>query len=229
MGIDERFGSSVSISGDTLVVGAPFAGYSLSGSAYVFARSNGGWSQQALLKGSNTEAGDNFGSSVTISGNTLVVGAPNESSKVYIGENDNSQLDSGAAYVFTRTNGVWTQQAFLKANYAGMYDLFATSLAISGDTLVVGAIGEASNTRDSEIDNSESRAGAAYIFTRANGTWNQLSFLKASNAETNDELGTSVAISGDTVVAGAPLENSSASGGEADNSSIYAGAAYLWQ
>jgi hypothetical protein len=237
---DDRFGASVAISGDTLVVGAPFEDSSASGSetdnsvsgagaAYVFTRSSGVWSQQAFLKATDAEEFDYFGTSVAITGETLVVGAPQEDSKVTIGEGDNSITDSGAAYVFTRSDGIWTQQAFLKANYAGMNDLFATSLAISGDTLVVGAIGEDSNTSDSEIDNSAFDAGAAYIFTRSNGIWNQQSFLKASNAEANDKLGTSVAISGDTVVAGAPFENSSASGGEADNSAASAGAAYVWQ
>jgi hypothetical protein len=223
-----------------VVVGAPFEDSSVgsggmnnsqynSGAAYVFTRSIGVWSHQALIKATYAEEFDYFGTSVAITGETLVVGAPQEDSKVTIGEGDNSITDSGAAYVFTRSDGIWTQQAFLKANYAGMNDLFATSLAISGDTLVVGAIGEDSNTSDSEIDNSAFDAGAAYIFTRSNGIWNQQSFLKASNAEANDKLGTSVAISGDTVVAGAPFENSSASGGEADNSAASAGAAYVWQ
>jgi hypothetical protein len=234
----DYFGGSVAISGDTLVVGATGEDImgsgeeanpvSYSGAAYVFTRSDGVWSQQAYLKASNAGANDFFGSSVAISGDTLVVGAVEESSSVSGGEEDESVTDAGAAYVFTRSDGVWSQQAYLKASNAGELDHFGGSVAISGDTLVVGAAGEASSVSGGEEDNSLPRAGAAYIFTRSDGVWSQQAYLKASNAEEFDFFGRSVAISGDTLVVGATGEASGMRSGEEDNSAYEAGAAYVF-
>src|SRR4029453_16131378 len=116
-----------------------------SGAAYVFARSGSTWTQQAYLKASNTGASDLFGSSVAISGNTVVVGAFGEDSAA-TGVNGNQAssgaTDSGAAYVFVRSGSTWTQQAYLKASIAGESDFFGVSVAISGNTVVVGASGE---------------------------------------------------------------------------------------
>src|SRR5262249_39444615 len=104
--------------------------------------------QQAYLKASNTGAGDGFGISVAISGDTVVVGAHGEDSNatgVNGNQADNSASSSGAAYVFVRTGGVWSQQAYLKASNTGMNDRFGWSVAVSGDTVVVGAVGESSS------------------------------------------------------------------------------------
>ena len=95
--------------------------------------------------------------------------------------------------------------------------------------LVVGAGDESSSAAGGEGDNSALEAGAAYVFTRTGGVWSQQAYLKASNAETNDSFSGSVSISGDTLVVGANGEDSSAVGGEADNSASVAGAAYTWQ
>ena len=234
----DNFGTSVAISGDTLVVGAieeDSDGTSEgdnsannAGAAYVFSRSGTTWTQQAYLKASNADAGDRFGTSVAISGDTLVVGASGEDSRATGGEADDSAGGAGAAYVFTRNGTTWSQQAYLKASNAESSDSFGFSVAISGDTLVVGAIGEDSSVSGGEADDSAGGAGAAYVFTRNGSTWSQQAYLKASNAETNDRFGTGVAISGDTLVVGAEWEDSSASGGEADNSTNDAGAAYLF-
>jgi hypothetical protein len=108
-------------------------------------RSGGVWSQQAYLKASNTEAFDLFGYSVAVSGDTVVVGANGEDSSatgVNGNQADNSALQSGAAYVFMRSGGVWSQQAYLKASNTEAFDLFGYSVAVSGDTVVVGANGE---------------------------------------------------------------------------------------
>ena len=127
----DSFGYSVAISADTVVVATPWESSNAigvngdgtnnsadsSGAAYVFIRSGTTWSQQAYLKASNTGAGDNFGSSVAISGDTLVVGAPYEDSNAtYTDGNgaDNSALNSGAAYVFTRSGTAWSQQVYIK-------------------------------------------------------------------------------------------------------------------
>ena len=175
----------MAISGDTVVVGAVDEASSATGvngnglddsargagAAYVFFRSGGSWTQQAYLKASNTGAGDAFGFSVAISGDTVVVGAVGEASNA-TGVNgnggDNSADEAGAAYVFVRSGGSWTQQAYLKASNTGAGDQFGASVAIFGDTVVVGAYGEDSNAtgvNGNEGDNSAADAGAAYVST----------------------------------------------------------------
>ena len=155
-GAADFFGWSVAISGDTVVVGAPGEdssatgvngdetnnSASAAGAAYVFTRSAGAWSQQAYLKASYTWPDDNFGWSVAVSGDTVVVGAYREDS-LATGVNgnqiDNSATDAGAAYVFTRSAGAWSQQAYVKASNTGAGDRFGWSVAIDADTVVVGA------------------------------------------------------------------------------------------
>ncbi len=127
--------------------------------------------QQAYLKASNTGANDQFGHSVAVSGDTVVVGAYLEDSSatgVNGNQADNSAFAAGAAYVFDRSGGVWSQQAFLKASNTGGGDNFGFSVAVSGDTVVVGAPLEDSNATDvdgHQADNSASASGAAYVFT----------------------------------------------------------------
>jgi hypothetical protein len=247
----DYFGTSLAISGDTVVVGASSEdssatgvngdqadnSASFAGAAYVFVRSGTIWTQQAYLKASNTDAGDYFGTSVAISGDTVVVGASREDSNAtgVNGANNNSAIDSGAAYVFVRSGTVWTQQAYLKASNTGVRDGFGQSVAVSGDTVVVGAYGEASNAtgvNGNGANNSATGSGAAYVFIRTGTTWTQQAYLKASNTEVGDDsFGISVAVSGDTVVVGAQQEDSNATGvngDQADNSASFAGAAYVF-
>jgi trimeric autotransporter adhesin len=247
----DYFGSNVAVSGDTVVVGASSEdssatgvngdqadnSASFAGAAYVFVRSGTIWTQQAYLKASNTDAGDYFGTSVAISGDTVVVGASREDSNAtgVNGANNNSATDSGAAYVFVRSGTVWTQQAYLKASNTGVRDGFGRSVAVSGDTIVVGAYGEASNAtgvNGNGANNSAPNSGAAYVFVRTGTTWTQQAYLKASNTEVGDDsFGISVAVSGDTVVVGAQQEDSNATGvngDQADNSASFAGAAYVF-
>ena len=131
---DDHFGVSVAISGDTAVVGANFDddGFDNSGSAYVFVQDgNGNWTQESKLTAMDAAMDDNFGISVAISGDTAVVGANFD---------DGGGIDSGAAYVFERDGmGVWAEMAKLTASDAAADDDFASSVAISGDTIVVGA------------------------------------------------------------------------------------------
>jgi hypothetical protein len=194
-------------------------------------------SQQAYLKPSNTDMGDEFGSLVAVSGDTVVVGAPYESSSatgVNGNQNDNSAAYSGAAYVFVRSGSSWSQQAYLKASNTDASDYFGETVAVSGDTIVVGASFEASNAigvNGNQNDDSAARAGAAYVFVRSGTTWSQQAYLKASNTESGDSFGNSVAISGDTIVIGAELEDSSATGVNGDqtnNLASFAGAAYVF-
>jgi trimeric autotransporter adhesin len=246
-GAGDLFGYSVAVSGDTVVVGArsedssttgvnsaPDEIASSSGAAYVFTRIGSTWSQQAYLKASNTGAADGFGVSVAVSGNSVVVGAGSEDSST-TGVNstpDESAFGSGAAYVFSRSGTTWSQQAYLKASNTGASDGFGVSVAVSGNTVVVGAFGEDSSTTgvNSTPNESASGSGVAYVFTSSGTTWSQQAYLKASNTGANDRFGTSVAVSGNTVVVGAPYEASSTTGVNStpNESAFEAGAAYVF-
>jgi len=248
----DQFGGSVAVFDDTVVVGATEedssttgvngnqadnGGFS-SGAAYVFVRAGGVWSQQAYLKASNTGVGDSFGGSVAGFGDTVVVGATAESSSATGVDNnqfDNTATWSGATYVFVRdAGGVWSQHAYLKASNTYLYDYFGRSVAVSGDTIVVGATGESSNATGVNGDQSArgaNEAGAAYVFVRSGTTWSQQAYLKASNTGADDEFGISVALSGDTAVIGAWGERSSATGVDGDqtnNSAVNSGATYVF-
>jgi len=250
-GAGDDFGHGVAISGDTVVVTARFEDSNATGingdqsnnsakdagAAYVFVRSGGGWIQQAYLKASNTEEGDQFGSSVAISGDTIIIGAIGEDSAA-AGLNgdqaDNSKPDAGAAYVFVRNAGTWSQQAYIKASNPDIADLFGWSAGLSGDTAVVGAWLEASaatGINGNQNDNSAGVAGAAYVFVRTAGNWSQQAYLKASNTNAADSFGYALGISGNTIVVGAPFESSNArtiNGNQHDNSASVSGAAYVF-
>ncbi len=209
----DQFGAKVAVSGDTAVAGAFLedAGGGNAGAAYIFQRSEGGadnWGQVKKLTASDAEAGDIFGVSVAVSGDTAVVGASSA---------DARGLNAGAAYVFQRDQGGadnWGQVTKLTASDAEAGDQLGIRVAISGDTAVVGANHEDAGGID---------AGAAYIFQRDQGGadhWGQVKKLTASDAEAGDSFGFSVAVSGDTAVAGAYREDA---GGD------FVGAAYVFQ
>ena len=280
------FGGAVSVSGNTLAVGA--IGVNPSGVVYVFVRNGTTWSQQAMLQASNPTIANQFGNTVALSGDTLAVGSPFESSRATgINGNQNNNLanSSGAVYVFQRTGQTWAQQAYVKASNAEAFDHFGTSLGLSGNTMAVGATGESSGAtgvNGNQNDNSADASGAVYVFQRTGQTWAQQAYLKpptrgpqqifgkslslsdntlatgadgaglagdlhvffrsgttwtaqavlvASNRQEGDLFGMSVAISGDTLVAGAPAESSIArgvDGDQNDNTARGAGAAYLF-
>lgn len=247
-GRNDYFGFIVDISGDRAVVGAWHEdggvpgvngdetddGAPLSGAAYVFARSGGTWVQEAYLKPDVLDAGDQFGVSVAIDGDTVVVGARREASAVPGDPHDDSALFCGAAYVFVRESGAWSQQAYLKASNADAGDRFGWAVEVEGDTVVVGAIDESSAATGVDgdaSDNSAFRAGAAYVFERSGTTWTQQAYLKASNAGVDDRFGVVCKLSGDTLVIGASSEGSGATGVDGDQSddSVWrAGAAYVF-
>ena len=184
---DVFFGWSVSISGDTALIGARYddgAG-TRSGSAYVFVRNGTNWTQQAKLTASDAAAFDFFGWSVSISGDTAVVGAYRD---------DDGGFNSGSAYVYLRSGKSWSQQAKLTASDAATEDEFGHSVAISGDTAVVGARND---------DDAGYNSGSAYVFARSGKTWSQQAKLTAGDAALKDEFGHSVAISVATAVVGA--------------------------
>ena len=161
---------------------------------------------QAYLKSSNTGVDDYLGFSVAVSGDTAVLGAFGEdSSTTGVNSKPNEgSLDSGAAYVFVRNGTNWTQQAYLKASNPGVDDNFGWSVAVSGDTVVIGAQNEDSSTTgiNSIPNNYASNSGAAYVFKRSGTTWTEQAFLKGSLSGAGDEFGHSVAVSGDTVAVG---------------------------
>ena len=236
---NNSFGGSLALDGDTLVVGSVGQDTlgSNSGAAYVFTRTAGVWSQQAFLKASNPGASDNFGRSIDVDGDTLIVGAPNEDSNALgVGgsQTDNSAANSGAAYVFVRSGTSWLQQAYVKASNTGADDQFGYSVALVGDTAVVGAVNEASNAtgvNGVQSNNSQSKAGATYVFTRSGSTWSQQAYLKASNTDNNDQFGIALAMSGETLVIGSAGESSSSpgvNGNQLDESQQDAGAAYVF-
>ena len=204
------------------------------------------------FKASNTSSLDQFGSAVALSadGKTLAVGAVNESSNVQgitagsTDEADDAASDSGAVYVFSNEDGIWSQQAYIKSSNADAGDHFGYSLALSadGDTLVVGAPYEDSDAKGISVDdsagsnNSAEVSGAAYVFTRSGAQWSEVAYIKASNAEAEDRFGHAIALSanGKILAIGALEESSSATGisydhsGELDNSSSGSGAVYLF-
>lgn len=157
------------------------------------------------FKASNTGTGDGFGWRVALSadGKTMAVTANGEASAsdgVNGDQANNSAPGSGAVYVFARGASGWAQQAYLKASNSDADDGFGRSIAISadGNTIAIGAPNEASNATGvdgNQADNSSSGNGAAYVFSRVNGTWKQSAYLKASNASSNDLFGWSVALS----------------------------------
>jgi hypothetical protein len=178
--------------GDVIVVGAPEHFYvDGPGAAYVFVKPAGGWKAQltetAKLVASDGAVGYGLGSSVAISGNTIVAGAPSLS----------PFNNPGGAYVFVKPASGWknaTQTAKLTASDGGVYDAFGCAVSLDGESLVVGALGNQEN-------------GAAYIFVEPSAGWKdatQTAKLTASDGAKGDDLGNSVSIAGDTVVAGAP-------------------------
>ncbi len=259
-GNNDRFGQSIALSsdGNTLAVGAYFedsnatgingnesnASATNSGAVYVFTRSSTTWTQEVYIKASNTGRFDQFGYSIALSsdGNTLAVGASGEDSNAtgtYSGESDNSASDSGAVYVFTRSSGIWMQEAYIKASNTGGGDAFGRSVALSndGNTLAVSAYFEDSNAtgiNGDESNDDSSGSGAVYVFTRSSsGTWIQEAYIKASNTGSDDNFGFSIALSsdGNTLAVGANTEDSNATGinGEDSNNSAGAsGAVYVF-
>lgn len=204
------------------------------------------------FKASNTDRIDWFGVSISSSdnGDTLAVGAWGEDSGatgIDGDQSDNSTLGSGAVYVFTRDGSAWSQQAYIKASKAELFDYFGYSVSLSGDgnTLAVGAFQEDSNAsgiNGNQADNSAEDAGAVYVFTRDGATWSQQAYIKASNTDgagaagfdLGDQFGVVVSLSrdGNTLAVGASEEDSISTGingNQTDNTAKGSGAVYVFQ
>jgi predicted amidohydrolase len=185
---DARFGQSVSIYEDTVIIGA-YRDDSTIGSAYVFIRNDTSWIEQQKLKALDGETGDYFGISISIDNDYTIIGA------IY----DNaSGVTSGSAYIFTRSGSIWTQQAKLIPPDGEKTDEFGNSVDIYGDTVIIGA--------PQDDDNGEN-SGSTYIYTRTGSVWTQQAKLLASDGEEGDLLGTSVSLYDETAIIGAPWDD----------------------
>jgi hypothetical protein len=197
------FGWAVSLFSDTALIGAQYDedNGNESGSAYVFTRNGNAWTQQAELHPSDPGPADLFGCSVSISGETALIGA--------YWDDDNGE-DSGSAYVFTRTGTTWTQEQKLLASDGAFGDRFGYAVSLSGDTALIGAYWD--------NDNGD-HSGSAYVFTRTGTTWTQQAKLLASDGNITDWFGAAVSIYGDIALIGEPWD---------DDNDYESGSAYVF-
>lgn len=202
------FGTSVSVSGNKAIVkGSYYDKGEYLGSACVFEKddSTGHWNEVAKLTASDGVGGDNFGWSLSISGNIAIVGS-------YLHDGDKG-TNSGSAYVFERDDltGIWNETAKLTASDGSLGDLFGSSVSVSGNIAVVGAIFDDDNDEDS---------GSAYVFERdeSTGNWKETSKLIASDGAITDFFGRSVSVSGNAAIVGAHQDDDNG----IDSGSVYA-------
>ncbi len=186
----DQFGCSVAIYGDTALVGA-YNRNDGAGAAYVFVRSGATWTQQAVLTAGDGQPGDRFGITVALSGGTALVGAD----QARIGPH----IYQGAVYVFVRSSTSWTQVAKLVADDGAENDRFGSALALSVDTALVGV------PYDAVGDNGAQ--GSAYVFARSESGWSQQAHLLAGDGAAADWFGYAVALSGDTALVGAVVDD----------------------
>jgi hypothetical protein len=201
----DGFGTAVALSGDIAIVGSPASdreGLAAAGVAHVFSRAGSTWSYAAQLGAADAQQDAYFGSSIALDVGTVAIGAPGQDSASAAAE-----WEAGAAYVYRGSGSVWTQEAKLAASLEQPFAYFGSSLAIDGDTIIVGAFG------------AESSRGAAYVFKRA-GTWTEQSLLVPESAAPGAAFGWAVALAGDAAVIGAPYDDSGADTAE--------GAAYMY-
>ena len=192
---NEDFGRALDLEGDLLVVGAPLhdpAGLGGAwGAVYVFRRVAGSWVQEAKLTPASHAAGDHFGACVSVRGERIAVGAPEDDQP--------GATNAGAVYLFERVAGAWVESARIAALDASTFDHFGSALELDGDTLAVGA----------EFDNAGGGAfsGSAYVFRELGGLWSQEAKLIVPGVTPNALAGSAIALDGDRVVVGAPLQN----------------------
>lgn len=194
----QEFGTALDADGDTLIVGSPTdEDHGLhTGSAYVFVRSGGAWALQQKLLATAPFASERFGSAVAVSGDVAIVGQP------MWGIPGAPAARIGRAQVFRRSGSTWTFEAELHASDEAWFWHFGESVAVQGDTIVVGAPQRGTSSTSQYDDH-----GAAYVFQHAGGAWTQTTILRASEGTDDDRFGERLALSGDTVVIGASGHN----------------------
>ena len=191
----DEFGLKVDIDGDYAIVGSPNHDIGIQtdmGSAYIFKRNNGAWTQHAKLTSSDFDKNKFFGTSVSISGEYAIIGAPGDS----IGTSY-----QGSVYIFKRTGDIWAQHAKLISNDGSNGDAFGSAVAIDGNYAIVGA-------PQNDVGGFTNR-GSAYVFIRSGVTWAQQSHLSPTGGVSSDAFGSSVDISGSYAVVGAPFDDGS--------------------
>lgn len=245
-GSGDNFGWSLALSGNRLAVGAPGEASSsvpnddskpASGAVYVFRQEEGAWRQDAYLKASNPDEGDNFGWSVSLRNPYLAVGAPFESSSA-TGTNgsqaDNGAMQSGAVYLFSNTDETWSQVAYLKASNTGSGDNFGWSVSLAQDILAIGAVGESSAATGiggQQTDDAAPQSGAVYLFRNSGTAWLVDAYVKASNTNNGDQFGYDLALEENTLIVGAPFEDGSGRGFDGvadDGGGDLSGAVYVF-
>jgi hypothetical protein len=196
----DQFGQAVAVSGPAVAIGA--IGTDGDGAVYVYRRIVGGWTEHQKLTDGDGAAADQFGVSVAVDGATMLIGAVLD---------DDNGLNAGAAYVFTRSGGVWSEQEKLTASDGASGDGFGGDVALDGNTALVAAA--------LDDDNGES-SGSVYAFTRTAGTWAEDRKLLASDGAAGDFFGRPVALDGNTAVIGAYF---------ADHNGDASGSAYVFK
>ena len=216
----DRFGHAVAISGDVAVVGSPMNDdacppgniFCDSGSAYVFRYENGSWTEEQKLIAFDDEATDQYGISVSVSGDVLVIGAPWQDEAC----GGSPGCNAGAAYVYRFTGKTWELDQKLTASDADFGDVFGLTVSVSGDTILVGA---------PRNNDDGSNSGSAYVFQFDGDDWNEVQKLTASDAQVSDEFGWGVSISGDLAIVGAGLDDTACP----KNVSCNSGSAYVFR
>lgn len=237
----DQFGTAVAIDQSTVAISAPGedgSGVSVSGVnltdadftdnddnensgavyLYLFDSVEALWGLQAYIKAPNVSAGDLFGHSLALDGDTLVIGAPGEDGATIevingtdlSGANDSGN-NNGAVYVFVRSDGIWSLQAYLKAPNSSLCDGFGSSVSISGDTIAIGARDEDSSSitliggTDLATTNDEGNLnGALYLYSRENGIWSVDSYIKPADNAVGDNFGASCVVGENIVISSSP-------------------------
>lgn len=200
----DYFGKSVAAEGDLIVVGAPFDDENgdNAGAAIVYRRTGDAWAMEARLTSGETASGDHFGAAVATDGERILVGSP---------EDDDRGENAGAAFVFSRVEGVWTIEAKLLPPVAGHDRLFGAGVALSGARALVGVSGNSSDDKN---------FGTAHVFVHQDGAWSHEAKLSIFSHGGKDAFNASVAMQGDLAVIGAPFDRVG---------KLRAGAAYVFK
>jgi len=202
--LDDRFGWSVSNSGNALIIGAPDDddNGNRSGSAYVFRFDGDGWPQEQKLTADDGQASDRFGLAVAVSGNVAIVGAPDA---------PGDGGPTGAVYVFRLDGASWSQEQKIQVGTFATIAGFGESVAISENRLLIGV---------PDAGPGSQNLGAAYVFEHDGEAWQQTAVLSASDEDAQDKFGSSVSLHGDVALVGVPQD---------EDGGAFSGAAYVFR